>query len=1116
VNDVSECPDLESLAALIEGRLEQLQAQSLRAHLAGCQDCFHVVSESLHVLSHEKALPAPVPRPVWWALAAAAVAVVVAGAWWFTPRDLTTQLARAVGERRPVEARLIGGFLYAPPETALRGEPSGSSVHDDWRVLRVVSQIDARAGGDAPSAASLQASGVAALVLGRHDRAVASLEAADRHEPGNPRVLSDLSAAYLARADSTGSAEDRVRAADAAQHAIALDPRLPEARFNLAIALEKQALDTPGVEKPDAERAIRAWNDYLALDASSPWASEARRRLEHLAEKRNAETIPTGDAVEAAAKEGDSGRLRTLLAVLPRVGRDVLEKRLLPAWAEATLAGNRDEAVRLLETSRILAAALSEVTRDPLARETAASIGAIASDPRKAARLARSLLEYRDGIRLHDQDRMAEATPHFTAAGDGFADLGMPLRWSARLYLAIAEYYEGHRVESERLVSSIETAIGERACPSLAARVLSMKGLLHGVRGDLSGALVAYESARDQYAATGEPDGTARTDFLIAETLGYLGDREDAWKNRARAVAAADRVPADRRSGTYLEASYAALNEGLPWAALGFLEPAFDRSSDLSPGDRAELHLTRARIEEGLHDARAASSDLEAARRLNADVLDSGLRDRFNAERALARGVAGREADQEQALTALQEALAYFEKENAASRIPEVELETGLALERLGRMAEAESHYEAGLAALNRSHESLEDEARRIDFFDRSAELVDALIGIEATALANPDRALEFAERARRAELGLVQETPSGPMAIPAALRRQDVPPTAILSFVVLKTQILRWVSAGSGWVFRPSPEGADSIQALVSELQAAIASRDDERFLRSSARLYDALLRPVDDLFPARGELRIVPDRSLGAVPFAALYDPRSGRYLAERFAVAVAPSLSFSGRDEMGAARGRAGRLLVVSDPAFDQERFPGLERLPEAAVEGREIVRESRDAVLLSGADATPARVLREAGGAAVLHFGGHAFVNERAPLFSALVLAPEAPDESTGLLTVGALRRAELPNLRLVVLGACRAGAGGRSRSAGAFGLSRPFLMAGVPEIVAPLWAVRDREASSLLTAFHHGLGLGRTPVESLHEAQLAALRNGDSLERSPIAWGAFEVNSTILN
>jgi CHAT domain-containing protein len=1057
-----------------------------------------------------------VSRPAWWALAAAAVVVVAAGAWWFTPRALTAQLARAVGERRPVEARLTGGFLYAPPESALRGGSSSNSIRDDWRVLQVISKIDARAGGDAPSAASLQASGVAALVLGKYDEAVASLEAAVRREPGNPRVLSDLTAAYLARADATGSALDRVRAADAAQHAVTLDPRLPEARFNLAIALEKQALDTPGIEKPDAERAIRAWNDYLALDASSPWASEAHRRLQHLMEKRNALAIPTDDAVEAAVKEDDPGRLRTLLAGLPRAGRNVLEQRLLPAWAEATLAGNREEAGYLLGMSRTLAGCLSEVTRDPLYRETVASIGAIASDPHLAARLSRTLLEYRDGIRLQDQDRMAEAAPHFTSARDGFADLGVPLQWSAGLYLLIAEYYEGHRVESERIVSWIETAIGERACPSLAARVLSMKGLLHAVRGDLSGALVTYETARDLYATAGEPDGTARTDFLIAENLGLLGDREDAWKYRARAVAAADRVPADRRSGIHLEASFAALNEALPWAALGFLEPAFDRSSDLSPGDRAELHLARARIEEGLHDARAASSDLEAARQLSADVPDSGLRDRLAAELALVRGDADRETDSEQALAALQEALGYFEKQDGASRIPAVELETGLILERLGRAADAERHYEAGLAALERSRASLGDEARRIDFFDRSAELFDALIGLEATALANPDRALECAERARRAELGLDRETPSAPAAIPAALRRQEAPPSVLLSFVVLKTQILRWVSSETGWVFRPSPEGAASVQELVSDLQTAVSSRDGDRFRRSSSRLYDALLRPVEDLLPAEGELRIVPDRSLGAVPFAALYDSRSGRYLAERFAVAIAPSLSFTARHAMETAKGRAGRLLVVSDPAFDAKRFPGLERLPDAAEEGREIGRGQSDAVLLSGADATPGRVLHEAAKAGVLHFGGHAFVNERTPLFSALVLAPEAPGEGTGLLTVGTLRRAELPNLRLVVLGACRAGAGGRSRSAGAFGLTRPFLMAGVPEIVAPLWAVRDREASSLLTAFHHGLGLGRTPVESLHEAQLAALRNGDSLERSPIAWGAFEVNSTILN
>ncbi|HET8946711.1 MAG TPA: CHAT domain-containing protein, partial [Candidatus Polarisedimenticolia bacterium] len=146
--------------------------------------------------------------------------------------------------------------------------------------------------------------------------------------------------------------------------------------------------------------------------------------------------------------------------------------------------------------------------------------------------------------------------------------------------------------------------------------------------------------------------------------------------------------------------------------------------------------------------------------------------------------------------------------------------------------------------------------------------------------------------------------------------------------------------------------------------------------------------------------------------------------------------------------------------------------------------------------------------------VIHVAAHAFVNETDPLSSALVLAPA--EGKSGLLTVGDLRAAGLASTRLVVLGACSAARGGHGRSAGSLGLGRPFLMAGVPEIVGPLWDVRDREAEEMLTAFHQGLDRGWTPLQSLCAAQRAALMGSDAAARSPVAWGALELNSTLLD
>ena len=82
---------------------------------------------------------------------------------------------------------------------------------------------------------------------------------ARRHPHGNARRLRLI--ASLAK-----------EAIDAANRAIALDPKLNEARFNKALAN-----DDP---KKPAE-SIREWNDYLKHDPTGPWADEAKRKIDN-------------------------------------------------------------------------------------------------------------------------------------------------------------------------------------------------------------------------------------------------------------------------------------------------------------------------------------------------------------------------------------------------------------------------------------------------------------------------------------------------------------------------------------------------------------------------------------------------------------------------------------------------------------------------------------------------------------------------------------------------------------------------------------------------------------------------------------------------------------------
>ena len=76
-----------------------------------------------------------------------------------------------------------------------------------------------------------------------------------------------------------------------------------------------------------------------------------------------------------------------------------------------------------------------------------------------------------------------------------------------------------------------------------------------------------------------------------------------------------------------------------------------------------------------------------------------------------------------------------------------------------------------------------------------------------------------------------------------------------------------------------------------------------------------------------------------------------------------------------------------------------------------------------------------------------------------------------------------------------------------RGEGLLGISRGFMFAGAPRIIASLWRVPDRATSELMKAFYRGILVkGLRPADALRAAQLAV--RGEKRWSSPYYWAAF--------
>ncbi len=466
---------------------------------------------------------------------------------------------------RPLRGRLTG-FGYFPLEFktqqvldgivyGYKGPPK-TKIANKRGIARIAQQIEE---DYKQSPTAQRTADKASLILleansGRLHDALSLLEEAAFRDPQDATILSDLAAGYLAwtRPDPPGA----FIALEMASRAVHRDPTLPEAQFNLALALEKCAL---------FHQARRAWIRYLHLDPQSGWAAEAREHLTEL--HRPSPRQLWGKVWNKKIRSGSVIDIPTKL--YPIAQEDTMEE-ILGRWADFSSKGLTEEASQELGTARRIGNIILHYDKT---LHDAVKVIDMAKTDTNVVYLREGHKAYRLGMQYFHTERIEHAQALLELAANYFTLAGSPCQYWANLALAQIASRNRALHLSETLTDKIRATANLSIYNSLNTSLILEEGISQ-IRGNNYALAQTILTPLALYHSQEELDGEAN--LYLAETEEALG--QSYWFHRNVALRALSDIPAspflfqlftdiaEDFSTTYPEAATRLLNEALEGA----------------------------------------------------------------------------------------------------------------------------------------------------------------------------------------------------------------------------------------------------------------------------------------------------------------------------------------------------------------------------------------------------------------------------------------------------------------------------------------------------------------------------------------------------------------------
>ena len=1103
------CPDSALLAAFLDGTLADYERTAVVSHLAECQECRAVALtviefrevEALDTLWDRTAEPAPPPplfergairwtrektrAPALALATAAAIAALAVPIYFIYPLGSAQQAVSTLIEvaegQRPVEARVSGVAAYAPPPS----ETNRGAMDDRARLQLITTASNIRDAYEHDyGAPSRRAVGVAALLTGDLDEAIATLEIAASASPDDATIANDLAAAYYERAQRANRPDDLPAALSAVERVLYRDPAHLEALFNRALIITALGLRV---------EAAAAWRAYIARDSNTPWTTEARQRLEALAP--TSATPAWADLKKVLDASNQSRDAELAVRHHASAARDYVETELLKRWVEASSASDARAADAALARMHTLAEAFQRISADRLYQDFLASVR-LARANRRDAQTVAAHEAYLKGLALMAGQRFSEAAPALQRARAQLLAVGSPFSGRATIELAATDYYASRYREAAAALVEIKGWAQRHQYAILVTRAAWLHGMALFSSSAFASAQIAYEEMLTSAVAAGDVDAWVTADVLLANLHEMIGDTAEAWRYRTHAASKLDQVFSQSPRAIALASASGDALGGEHHAAALLFQSALLTGSKVSANLEVQVRSQRARSFHALARPAEAHAELTIAEKRLADVPDAQSRLRVEVDVLTAQAEVLQDRDNARAIAAAERALLLPFLQLDEVRRARVHLQLSKAILRTGALDRAEQSVRAGIEALETF------KARpTAEFAIRASDAVWGLYSQAAQiALKRGDlnRAFAYSERGR-VRTAQERRTWGATTVTLDELRRVLPREAAVMVMTQFEGYLQLWLVRGHNVVSHSVPLTRARAASLVSSHLYEMTNGAMQP--TASGELFDAVFRPMVAGLAGVTNLVVVADAPYNRIAFAGLWDRQQGRYVVENHGVVIASSAtSYAWALDRSTKRAPTAGLRQAS--FIDAPTATTLSRDNVLAAALQRVYGPDR----VRRADgATASRFTAEVAARDVVHIAARVHSNDDFPDLSRVVLADEPGQKYSGAAFA---RSVSDTTLRAQLVATESGGAPTMNSLAdGPVGFARALIAAGVPVVVSPVTDIAEASVEQTWLDFHRHYAAGNAAAESLRRAQLEALSESN---RRPGPWATLTV------